>query len=162
MFYNFDIYKWGLLLLPPVLRRKKLYALLTVLLKPLYDVLQRFNDFREDSIQRMNINGQVIYIEKALNDRFMLEYREIYITDAGDPMDASSVVYPDPEITMTVYGSGNASVTYLLGATEGKLGADFIVNVPSFLSDNIDDIREIVEFNKPAGRSYDINIYDYE
>lgn len=162
MFYNFDIYKWGLLLLPPVLRRKRLYALLTVLLKPLYDVLQRFNDFREDSIQRMNINGQVIYIEKALNDRFMLEYHEIYITDATDALEASSLLYPESDVTMKVYGAESDSASYIYGAYEVRTGINFIVNIPSFLSGYVDEIKTIIEYNKPAGRSYKINMYDYE
>lgn len=162
MFYDFDIYKWGLLILPPVLRKNRIYALLSVLLKPLYDLLQVFKTFRSNTLQRININGQVIYMEKALNDRFLLEYHEIYITDTGSEDETSSVLYEDEGNTMIVYEDGSSSVTYLKGLDEGKIHADFVVNVPSFLDDYIDEIKVIIESNKPAGRSYSINIYDYE
>lgn len=162
MFYRLDIYKWGLLLLPPVLRRRRLYALLRVMLGPLHGLMQDFRTFRTNSIYRMNINGQVIYIEKALNDAFLLENREIYLTDTADPIADASVVYPDAGITMTVYEEGAADTTYIKAAGDGKLSADFIINVPSFLSSETERIRAIVEYNRPAGRSYGINIYDYE
>ena len=162
MLYKLDIYKWGLFLLPPVLRKKRLFALLAVLLRPFHDLLQAFKEFRKNSLERLDINGQVAYIEKALNGRFLLEYREIYLTDTVDTISQGSLLYPQEEETMAVYGNGDSIVTYLKSTGEGKQEADFIVNVPSFLSQHVDEIKTIVEYNKPAGRSYEIKIYDYE
>ena len=68
MFYDIDIYRWAWLLLPPVLRRTRLYALLCVLLLPVHQMLNSFRSYRESAIRRVNVNGQVIYVEKALND----------------------------------------------------------------------------------------------
>lgn len=157
MFYDIDIDKWGRQLLPPVLRRKRLQAFLRVLLLPLQQMKQSFSSYRDSAIGRVNVNGQVIYMEKALNDAFFLTEREISITDAAGDM---SRLYPEPEYTFIVHGDGAAS--YVKGEGDPRYTADFTVNVPSFLSDVQDTVREVIEYNKPAGRSYEIKMYDYE
>ena len=156
MFYDFDIYRWAWLLLPPVLRRTRLYALLCVLLLPLHLMLQTFRAYRESAMRRINVNGQVIYIEKALNDAFSPVDREIYITDTPDD---TARVYPQPEYTLSVYEAGAEGVAYIKAGGEAKYTADYVVNVPLSLEMKAEDIRVIVEYNKPAGRSYEIKYY---
>ncbi len=79
-----------------MLRKKKVFALISVFQLSLIFIYSSFKKYRKQSIDKQNINGQVIYIEKALNDRFYLKNREIFITDIED------------------------SVTYLHKRTEGK------------------------------------------
>ena len=82
MWYNVDVYKMAAYLLPPFLRKKKLFSFFCVFLYPYFVLVQKFKSFRKSSIYKLNANGQVIYIEKYLNDYFSLEYRDIYITDS--------------------------------------------------------------------------------
>lgn len=162
MWYNVDIYKLGVYLLPPFLRKKRLYAFLCVFLYPFYWLCKEFKDYRKTSLQKLNVNGQVAYIEKKLNDEFELENREIYITDSGALKPNLSDLYSDASVTMTVYPDNSEDVLYLESGNESVKSEDYIVNVPSFLEDQIERIRTLVEYNKPAGRTYKINLYDYE
>lgn len=162
MWYNVDIYKLGAYLLPPFLRKKRLYAFLCVFLYPFYWLCKVFKDYRKTSLQKLNVNGQVAYIEKKLNDEFELENREIYITDSDALIPNPSYMYSDIVITMTIYPEESENVLYLESGDVSVKSEDYIVNVPSFLEDQIEKIRTLVEYNKPAGRTYKINLYDYE
>ena len=100
-----------------------------------------------------------MYIQRALNDAFGLEYNEIFLTDSEDQVPNPSIMYNDEIQTMAAYPEDNL---YLYGYGTPQKSADFVVNVPDFLSDKIKDIRVIVEQNKPAGRIYELKIYNYE
>ena len=162
MWYNVDVYKLAAYLLPPFLRKKKLFSFFSVFVYPFFGLVQSFKNFRKSSLYRLNANGQVIYMEKYLNDHFNLEYKDIYITDSDESIPNSSVLYPDESTTMDVYASGSLEVLYLISGVESLKKQDFIVNVPSYLQDRINEITTLVEYNKPAGRKYTIKIYDYE
>lgn len=156
MFYDIDIYRWAWLLLPPVLRRTRIYALLCVLLLPLHRMLNAFRAYRESAIRRVNVNGQVIYIEKALNDAFSPEERGIYITDTPDD---AALLYPEAEHTLVIHEAGAAETAYVKAEDDAKYTADYVVNVPFSLALRLEEIRAVVEYNKPAGRSYEIKTY---
>lgn len=163
MWYKIDIYKLAQQLLPPVLRRKKLFAFLSVMLLPFAVLLSLFLRFRQQSLDKLNTNGQVIYIEKALNDRFFLKNREIYITDVV----TNTFLYKRSEMQAPFYlhmRGENATKEFMNMRYEDNTGNDgnFMVNVPSFLSEYEDEIRNLIEYYKPAGRSYVLNIYEYE
>lgn len=162
MWYNVDIYKVAAYLLPPFLRKKKLFSFFSVLLSPFFVLVQTFKRFREYSIYKLNANGQVIYIEKYLNDYFSLEYKDIYITDSENNISNISDIYPNESITMAVYSVESGNMLYLLSGSESFKKEDYIVNVPSYLQDRINEITTLVEYNNPAGRKYTIKIYDYE
>ena len=63
---------------------------------------------------------------------------------------------------MAVYSVESGNMLYLLSGSESLKKEDYIVNVPSYLQDRINEITTLVEYNKPAGRKYTIKIYDYE
>ena len=162
MWYNVDIYKLGAYLLPPFLRKKRMYAFLCVFLYPFYWLCKMFKDYRKTSLQKLNVNGQVAYIEKMLNDEFELENRELYMTDSDALKPNVADMYRDPSVTMTIYPESSEEKLYLESGDESIKSEDYIVNVPSFLADKLEVIKTIVEYNKPAGRTYKINLYDYE
>ena len=81
MWYDFDIIKYAQYVLRPSLRKRKIFAIISIFLLPLIFIYTLFKSYRKQAIDKLNINGQVIYIEKVLNDRFFLKNREIYITD---------------------------------------------------------------------------------
>lgn len=162
MWYNVDIYKLGAYLLPPFLRKKRMYAFFCVFLYPFYWLCKMFKDYRKSSLQKLNVNGQVAYIEKRLCDEFELEYRDIYITDSDSLRPNVADMYRDPSVTLTVYPESSEEKLYLESGDESVKSEDYIVNVPSFLADHLETIKTIVEYNKPAGRTYKINLYDYE
>ena len=162
MWYNVDIYKLGAYLIPPFLRKKRMYAFICAFLAPFYNLCKIFKDYRKASLQKLNVNGQVIYIEKRLCDEFELEYRDIYITDSDSLKSNIADMYSDASVTMAVYSKNSSDKLYLESGDVSAKAEDYIVNVPSFLSDKIEVIKTIVEYNKPAGRTYKINLYEYE
>ena len=162
MWYNVDIYKLGAYLLPPFLRKKRMYAFLCVFLYPFYWLCKMFKDYRKTSLRKLNVNGQVAYIEKMLNNEFEFENREIYITDSDALKPNVADMYRDPSVTMTIYPESSEEKLYLESGDESIKSEDYIVNVPSFLADKLEVIKTIVEYNKPAGRTYKINLIDYE
>ncbi|WP_370788784.1 hypothetical protein [Bacteroides nordii] len=161
MWYDFDIIKYAQYVLPPVLRKKKVFALISVFQLSLIFIYSSFKKYRKQSIDKQNINGQVIYIEKALNDRFYLKNREIFITDIED-----SVTYlhkrTEGQIPIYIYKRSEKGKTVLKYRDEGSYEGNFIVHIPSFLKEYETDIRNQVNYYKPAGRSFKIEIYDYE
>ena len=161
MWYKIDIFKFAFLLLPPPLRKKKMFAFLKVLTLPisyLHDELMKYRDLCDS---RLIVNGQVIYIEKALNDYFLLQNKDIYITDYNVEEITDTYLYDEGDPPTYFYDEDSVNVTYL---SDGEVNdiLRFIVNVPSYLENKIEEIKAIVEYNKPAGRLYEINIYQYD
>ena len=159
MWYRIDMFKFSAMLLPPIMRKVKIFAFLKVLVSWFAQIQREFLAYREDARERMALNGQVIYIEKALNDYFLLQNPDIYISDISSFQ--RTFYMPEGQDTAFLYDSQSPKVTYISNESENAQ-LKFIVNVPSYLSDRIEEIRNIVDYNKPAGRTYTINIYNYE
>lgn len=167
MWYDLDIYKFGEHLLPPVLRKKRLFAFLCVLLLPAKMVMQVFRPYRKDCLDKLMVNGRIIYIEKILNDRFYLKNKEIYIDDFTEapPWLYSRLERGYPSISIFKRAEGGIlDKIYIKKRAEGKLGGDFIIWVPGFLDKQsyMAEIKNIADYYRPAGRNYTIKIYDYE
>lgn len=79
MWYRIDFTKLVMQLVPPILRSEVLLALLGVLTVPLRYVYDRFCALKGTVDDRLNITGNVQYLEKALNDTFFLKDCQIYI-----------------------------------------------------------------------------------
>lgn len=163
MWYDIDMTKFAQHLLPPMLRKVKLFSLIKVLIAPYKQILAEFKLFRQQSLDNMQINGQVIYIEKILNDTYFLKNKEIYITDIEEQiLYMNTSAEGDALVYMSKVGEEGGNTVYMTLEGEGNVDGNYQVNVPSFLSDYITEITRIVEKYKPSGRKYIIKIYDYE
>lgn len=162
MWYDFDIIKYAQYVLRPSLRKRKIFAIISVFLLPLIFIYTLFKSYRKQAIDKLNINGQVIYIEKVLNDRFFLKNREIYITDIAGK---ESYLYHRSEEQIPSYlhkRSEGAEIKYIQQRGEGNYSGNYMVNIPSFLSMYENEIKNLIDYYKPAGRSYVLKIYEYE
>ncbi len=151
-------------LLPVKLRQPVMTAWLRVLVSPVKWVFNLFKSNRKDNLYVLAHDGQVCYLEAALNDAFDSIARGIYITDGPfeDPLflyldsetrplwlglvsEVGSTSYPDPE------------VLYTDGETYG-LGICFIVHVPLLVSlgpgYDVTRLKAIVDKYRLPGRSY--------
>lgn len=157
MWYNIDINKFGLHLLPTIIRKTILYSLLKVLLIPFKYLSNAFQTYQKEVKKKLEVNGIVINIEKALNDYFLLENRDIYITSAtGVHYDA----YLSNMIPTAIFNMQSSNMpTYLRNAVADNQ-LMIIVNVPAYLSDRLDEVKNIVDYHKPAGRLYEIKLYE--
>lgn len=162
MWHDFDIIKYAQYVLRPSLRKRKIFAIISVFLLPLIFIYTLYKSYRKQAIDKLNINGQVIYIEKVLNDRFFLKNREIYITDiAGKEF----YLYHRREEQIPSYlhkRSEGAEIKYIQQRGEGNYSGNYMVNIPSFLSAYEGEIKNLIDYYKPAGRSYVLKIYEYE
>lgn len=171
MWYKLDIIKLGFQLLPPILRSKVLVALLKAMLRGIRDLYNRFYSYRSHVLNRLNITAGVQYIEKVLNDAFFLSEHQIYIVSADQRV--QTVLHFKSEGLTPVYVSGNPPL-YVRAYDDVPKQPSFIVYVPSFLCTSIDaaedkyggqnmtTILNLLNHYKPAGRSFRIEIYEYE
>lgn len=156
MWYNVDILKFALKVLPPVLRRNVLFAFMKVLLAPLVELQTAFIQYVRQCNDNIRVNGQVIYIVKAIKDYFLLDNDDVYITELET---GTRTVYFRTKQPY-VYISNSANDPLYIPNTSFNAQMRFVVNIPEYLSDRIEEVRSIVDFNKPAGRQYIIRVYE--
>ena len=163
MFYRFDITKWILMLVPPVLRRSLLVALLQALLTPVRNLNERFYELKTGVDRQLASNAFTIYLERYLNGLFYLS-DEIYITDAinndhiyfsksSEIADLNYIGYDDAQGTL-----------YLPSLLPMQIRGDFVINIPEFLDK--DEYRSVItkwtDYFKYAGTQYIIRTYSNE
>ena len=169
MWYDVDFTRWAVQLLPPILRSRVLVALLRILIIPLAYVHRLFTEYRKKVAERLDITASVQDIERALNRRFFLRNRQIYIESESD--DRHPCLYFHAEGKLPTYLNPRMTL-WMDGEVPSK--PNFTVYVPSFLATSLNpeedrhkgrhlaEIIRIVELYKPAGRRYAIATYEYE
>lgn len=165
MWYRIDFVKFVFQLLPPVFRRKVLFAWLSVIVLPFRDIYNRFTVYRETVTKRLDMSGNVQYLERVLNGEFYLSNGEIYITDIAESL-LCTYLKKENQLPLYVHGKSEAQAEkmYVRKNGEGKYSGDFAVNVPSFLDtpEHLSRISLLLNYYKPAGRKYIIKVYQYE
>lgn len=169
MWYDVDFNRWAVQLLPPILRSRVLVALLRILIIPLAYLHRLFTDYRKKVADRLDITASVQDIERALNRRFFLRNRQIYIESESD--DRHPCLYFQAEGKPPTFLNPRMTL-WMDGEVPSK--PNFTIFVPNFLVSSLNseedrhkgrhlaEIIRVVELYKPAGRRYHINIYEYE
>lgn len=176
MWYKIDLVKLVAILTPPILRSKFLLAFLCVLILPLRYIYELFTSHRGKTDDRLNLTSNVAKLEKALNQIFYLTEGQIYITT---PDDANRNKYlhfgRESQPPFSMYLASENGKAYLVHEYEVSAPINFIVMVPTFLCTSLESkdadkygwkhlnsIRNLLNIYKPAGRTFSINLYDYE
>ena len=169
MWYDVDIYKLAVQLLPPLLRGKVMLALLGVITLPLRFVCNLFVQCRQSTIAQLNGRANVVQLERVLNRAFFLKHTEIYIV-SGDELPRLYWYFAANENII----SGNVLPVELFYENEVSQEPSFIVHIPTFLCTSLDreqdkfggvhldKIKLLLNQYKPAGRTYRFELYDYE
>lgn len=146
-------------------------ALLKVLVAPLRYLYDLFTSYRTGVTERLDMTANVQYLEKVLNDAFFLKENQIYI-ESGEEL-PRTVFHHVSEGQAPVY-VGGVSTLMVRQEDDVPVQDTFIIYVPSFLCTsltatedkyngvNLRTILNLVNYYKPAGRTYRIEIYDYE
>lgn len=162
--YNIDFRKLANMLTPPFLRKLTHIDWLETLFKPLEEVNFKFKIFRKESIYKVTHNGQVVYLQKVLNDAFDNEFRRIYIVDsfAIEPL----WVYPEANQRDIYIGEvGDSETVYVYDESIfDDSDVDFIVVMPIELMPATDydlniveiQIKSLVNYYKLASKRYKI------
>lgn len=145
-------------LLPPVHRLGGIIYYLRAAMKPLDDILQAFYSFFDQVKYNLLFNGQVLNLEHILNNKFDNTNRGIYITDAINvdqvylfntaELNEITYIYNTSEISIPVYINNESEVQ----------NADFVVNIPSGVVFNIDQLKFYVNKYRCFGMRWQINI----
>lgn len=146
-------------LLPPFLRKSRMLDWLRALVRPIQSLNQRFMDFMNRIRYRMRFNGQVIYLQRILNDFYDPVLRRIYIGN-GNPLGLPNFVYNRIEgrRIFTRNRSEMLPTPFLRNRAEYSNAVDFVVWVPiSILTadpENARRIRALVNQYRLAGRRF--------
>ncbi len=163
MWYSLEINTLVWLLLSDNLRKPRLLAFIWALVKPLVSLHYTWTQYREDNIYKLHHNGQVCYLEKALNDRFDGDLRRIYIGDGTlyDTVYVYTEAENQPEPILNTEEEADTLWVYTEGET-ADTGADFIVYVPDEIMQSQNyAVRALIDYYKLGGKRY-IIIETYE
>lgn len=155
--FQVDFKKLAILLLPTMLRKPVLGSLVQLVISPVSSIHTRFLSYRKDNLYRLQHNGQVCYLQAALNDKFDPIDKRIVITDA-DVVEVGFIYWREEErlegVPMRLDGA------YIVSSRgySGVDGFDFIVKVPAEIMNNEQQIRALVNVFKLAGKQFDITI----
>jgi hypothetical protein len=136
-------------------------AWIRALMAPLSSLNITFMTNVNDIRYRLNLTGQVIYLEHWLNDLFDNNLRRIYITDG----DATSPLFlfnkADTQEPVTIYNKSEAQPpVYLTNRVESEGQVDFIIHIPFEIATSqatlVPKLKSATNIYKPAGRRYSI------
>jgi len=162
MFYHFDIDKWIIHLLPPVLRRSAIYAFLRVLLYPLKQLQTAFFTYRAQVDRQLTYNCFKNSLERFLNGLFFFEYNAIFITDIQLEQTCLAFQYEaeDP-VYMTFENETPVSALLLSSLAPDDITGKFIVHVPAALSEaDRATVTNWVNYYKMAGTEFTLEVYE--
>lgn len=162
MFFLFDVDKWIIHQLPPILRRSGIYAFLRTMLYPLKQLQTAFLNYRSQVNRQLTYNAFQDYLERFLNGLFFFEGRVIYITDV------------ETEVVYLAYASESAEDVYMSFVNEtpayplnlssvdpSQITGQFVVHVPAALTEaDVATVTNWVNYYKMAGTQFTIEVYE--
>lgn len=162
MFYLFDVERWIIHLLPPVLRKASIYAFLRCLLYPVKQLQEAFTTYKTAVERQLTYNAFNDYLERFLNGLFFFEGRAIYITDVEDDWAALSYQSEAVEpVYMSFQNESPATPLQLSSLNPNELTGEFVVHVPAALSQaDIATVQNWVNYYKMAGTIFSIETYE--
>ena len=156
-------------LLPVRLRKVKTIAWLKCLVLPVKWLFGLFKIFRSGNLYTLAHDGQICYLEAALNDMFDPILRRVFISDGiyVDPV----FVYLVPELKPVFIDLASEVGTgiipnpdpvrmYLDAEVDGGVGSyTFVVNVPISVTFDMARLRALVDQYRLPGRKYNVVTY---
>ena len=151
MWYNVKFDKLWQLLTPTFLRKQLTTAFINTALRPLKTIYDNWLKARNETLYKLAHNGQVCYLKKALNDRFDLELRRIYIGNGNSYL--RKYIYTNAEQKPEYLGK-----MFLYSRTDySDTGVDFIVFVPTSIVDSQKfELEAFINFYKEGVKRYKI------
>lgn len=147
--------------IPPFWRKSRLIAWIKALISPVQTLTDDFVQFKADKKYDVSFNGQVIYLEHLLNDRFDDTQRRIYITDSTTQIIAPFVYNKVEQKEIYIYNKSESTPFFLFGKNEYLTGTDFIVHVPTaLLTPSVEIILvALVKRYKIAGKRFEVKTF---
>ena len=144
---------------PPVLRGS-LSAWIKVILSPVQSLITLYDAYVLNKRNELKYNGQVMYLERCLNDKFDPINRGIYIDDAVASGIVPVFIYnvAENQETVVIYEANETEATTIIYENNELYGEDFVVFVPVSVSNLIGHrrIKAVVDFYKITSKSFKI------
>lgn len=162
MFYRFDVDRWIIHQLPPILRRTAIYDFLRVFMYPLKQLAETFHAYKEVVDRQLSFNGFSDMMQRFLNDLFFFPDGTIYITDVVEPVVALSFIEEGFDPVYMSFADDDPPASFVLASwAPGETVGQFVVHVPETMSEaDIAAIRQWVEYYKFAGTMFSIETYE--
>jgi hypothetical protein len=115
--FNFNI-NWSNLVwwnTPQAKRDNTNLSWLDVLISPVRDLHATFLQYRNDTIYKVRFTGQIIYLEKFLNDKYDQINRGIYIDNVANISKPYLYNKSEQRPVRHLYNKWDATVTYVAG-----------------------------------------------
>lgn len=146
-------------LLHPLLRKPIMQAWLEALFVPLENLHSEFLDFVEAKRYEMDFTGQVISIERLLNNEFDNGLRRIYISD-GNRAEVFLFKGDKPlgEEAFFFKGTEGIGEKFVFKGVSNLL-YDFVVNVPASLAYDSVKMNTLINKYRQAGKKYIISTF---
>lgn len=151
--YTIDYSRLKDLLLPTFMRKAKTRTYLLALMLPLDTLYTQFMAYRRDTIYKLQHNGQVVLLQKVLNDRFDKDQRRIYIDDGivNDPTYVYTHAEDKPVHLGTQYIYSRAELAYK--------DVNFTVVLPAGMTLSDEErirMQSLINYYKLASKTYRI------
>lgn len=159
--YTWDFTKLITYLLPSFLRKAKQVAWLKALCAPTNTIHTAFTTFTTEKIYEQNFTGQVISLERLLNDTFDNSMRRIYLSEGNREelfVFNSGEGFAAGNESFVFVGSGTGEQNIFLGDNSTLL-YDFVVNIPTGLSYDSARLNALIRKYKLAGKKYIIQTF---
>ncbi len=151
MWYNINYNKLTILLLPTFLRRPKVMAFAQSLVLPIAKLHYQWKLKRDADWYKINHNGQVCYLQAALNDSLDPQLRRIYIADGNSF--PRKYIYTRAENKPAYLGK----IFIYQNSEYVGTGADFIVFVPGdIITEKYYELHALIQFYKLASKRYQV------
>lgn len=136
-------------------------AWLYSLIQPLIELYAIFSSYRIQALYTLSFTGQVIYLEKLLNDTFNNGGTEIFIEDGSLKIAPFLFNTAEDAEPFFVYNTAETDEpnTYLYNTAEYTGNLDFIVKVPVALVFDENQMKSLINKYKLAGKNYTIQTY---
>lgn len=162
MFFLFDVEKWIIHQLPPILRRSGIYAFLRTMLYPLKQLQAAFLNYRSQVNRQLTYNAFQDYLERFLNGLFFFEGRVIYITDVKT--EVAYLAYASESVEDVYMSFVNEEPSYPLNLSSvdpSQITGQFVVHVPAALTEaDVATVTNWVNYYKMAGTQFTIEVYE--
>jgi hypothetical protein len=116
--------------LPKFLKKSRRYNLLRAMVKPFKEIYTDFLSKVSEFIYKCRFNGEVIYLETALNDRFDPVNRAIYISDANYKK-VYIYLKTESKPALILYMKWKPTITFPLGSFCWYQGNVYLANTPN-------------------------------
>ncbi|RXK57578.1 hypothetical protein ESA94_20480 [Lacibacter luteus] len=154
--YNVDFKKLGLQTMYEHWRKAKHNGWIKAVLQPLVTLYSLFVIYRNTQRYKLQITPQVCFLEKALNDKYDVELRRIYIDEP--PEKQAIPLYRKTEAKKQVlYRKSEATELVLYRKNETSVfSVDFLIVIPVSIAIDMPELRAYVDSYKLVTKTYTV------